>query len=83
MVNVVFPSVFKGACFLVYCVYCDLTSVAPLLLCMFFGLCVEGMTTAAGSSAESEALKITFDYMVNSIDTTALLPKALSRHLIT
>ena len=46
-------------------------------------LCAEEMATAAGSSAESEALKITFDYLVNSIDTVALLPKALSSHLIT
>ena len=45
-------------------------------------LCVEEMPTAAGSSAESEALKIAFDYLVNRIHTVALLPKALSSHLI-
>ena len=44
---------------------------------------VEGMATAtAGSSAESEALKIAFDYLVNSIDTESLLSKALSSQLI-
>ena len=45
-------------------------------------LCVEGMATAASSTAESEALKISFDHLVNSIDTAALLPKALSSQLI-
>ena len=40
-------------------------------------LCVEGMATA-----ESEALRISFDHLVNSIDTAALLPKALSSQLI-
>ena len=40
------------------------------------------MATAAGSSAESEALKIAFDYLVNSINTATLLPKALSSQLI-
>ena len=40
------------------------------------------MATAAGRSAESEALKIAFDYLVNSIDTAALLPKALRAHLV-
>ena len=40
--------------------------------------------TAGGSSpAEPEALKHLFDYLVNSIDTAALLPVALSRDLIT
>ena len=34
-------------------------------------------------SAESETLKIAFDYLVNCIHTAALLPKALSCHLIT
>ena len=43
---------------------------------------VEGMATATGSSAESEALKIAFDYLVNSIDTESLLSKALSSQLI-
>lgn len=37
---------------------------------------------AAGNSAESEALKISFDYLVNSIDTDALLPAAISTCLI-
>ena len=40
------------------------------------------MATATGSFAESEALKIAFDYLVNSIDTAVLLPKALSSRLI-
>ena len=40
------------------------------------------IATSAGSSAESEALKIAIDYLVNSIDTAALLPKALRAHLI-
>ena len=40
------------------------------------------MATSAGSSAELEALKISFDFLVNSIDTTALLPIALSSQLI-
>ena len=43
------------------------------------------MSTAGGSSpaAEPEALKHSFSYLVNSIDTAALLPAALSRNLIT
>ena len=43
------------------------------------------MATAGGSSpaAEPEALKHSFSYLVNSIDTAALLPVALSRNLIT
>ena len=43
------------------------------------------MATASGSSpaAEPEALKHSFSYLVNSIDTAALLPAALSRNLIT
>ena len=40
------------------------------------------MATATGSFAESEALKIAFDYLVNSIDTESLLSKALSSQLI-
>ena len=40
------------------------------------------MATVAGSSAESEALKIAFSYLVNTIDTAALLPKALNSRLI-
>ena len=49
----------------------------------FVDFSVEGMATAtAGSSAESEALKIAFDYLVNSIDTESLLSKALSSQLI-
>ena len=42
------------------------------------------MATAGGSpAAEPEALKHSFSYLVNSIDTAALLPAALSRNLIT
>ena len=40
------------------------------------------MATAVGSSAESEALRLAFSYLVNSIDSTAILPAALSAHLI-
>ena len=41
-------------------------------------------TAAGGSSpAESEALKHLLSYLVNRIDTAALLPAALSRNLIT
>ena len=40
------------------------------------------MATSAGSSAESEALKIVFSYLANVIDTAALLPKALNSQLI-
>ena len=40
------------------------------------------MATAAGSSAESEALRLAFSYLVNSIDSTSVLPAALSAHLI-
>ena len=40
------------------------------------------MATAGGSSAESEALRLAFSYLVNSIDSTALIPAALSAHLI-
>ena len=39
-------------------------------------------TAGAGSSAESEALRLAFSYLVNSIDSTALIPAALSAHLI-
>ena len=38
---------------------------------------------ASSSPAEPEALKHSFCYLVNSIDTAALLPAALSRNLIT
>ena len=42
------------------------------------------MAMADGSSpAEPEALKHSFSYLVNSIDTAALLPAALSRNFIT
>ena len=37
----------------------------------------------ASIPAEPEALKHSFSYLVNSIDTAALLPAALSRNLIT
>ena len=40
------------------------------------------MATAVRSSAESEALRLTFSYLVNSIDSTTVLPAALSAHLI-
>ena len=40
------------------------------------------MATAAGSSAESEALRLAFGYLVNSIDSNSVLPAALSAHLI-
>ena len=38
---------------------------------------------ASSIPAEPEALKHSFSYLVNSIDTAALLPAALSRNLIT
>ena len=42
-----------------------------------------GTTSGADSSSvESEALKLVFEYLVNSIDTSSLLPAALSRGLI-
>ena len=40
-------------------------------------------TCSSSSAAEPEALKHSFSYLVNSIDTAALLPAALSRNLIT
>ena len=40
-------------------------------------------TAADGSLAESEALKQSFSYLVESIDTAALLPAALKKSLIT
>ena len=40
-------------------------------------------TAGSSSSAEAEALKRSFTYLVNSIDTAALLSAALSRNLIT
>ena len=42
------------------------------------------MATAAGSSAESEALRFTFRYLdlANRLDLTAVLPAALSAGLI-
>ena len=39
--------------------------------------------TRDGNPAEPEALKHSFSYLINSIDTTALLPAALSKDLIT
>ena len=39
-------------------------------------------STSGASSAEAEALKLTFENLVNSIDTSSLLPAALSRGLI-
>ena len=41
------------------------------------------MATAARPAAEPEALKHLFCYLVNSIDTAALLPAALADNLIT
>ena len=42
-----------------------------------------GTTSSAGSSsAEAEALKLALEYLVNSMDTSSLLPAALSRGLI-
>ena len=38
--------------------------------------------TSGASSAESEALKLALEYLVNSMDTPSLLPAALSRGLI-
>ena len=40
-------------------------------------------TAGSSSSAEAEALKRSFSYLVNNIDTAALLPDALKRNLIT
>ena len=40
-------------------------------------------TVAATASGESEALRIAFSYLSNSIDVATLLPVALSRGLIT
>ena len=40
------------------------------------------MATCTGT-AEQETLKLTFSYLVNSIDAAGLLPAALSRQLIT
>ena len=37
---------------------------------------------AVSSSAEAEALKLALEYLVNSMDTSSLLPAALSRGLI-
>ena len=41
------------------------------------------MTEIAEPRAESEALEHSFSYLVNSIDTAALLPAAMSGNLIT
>ena len=41
------------------------------------------MAFVAGSSAESKALDLTFDYLLNSINTDDLLPAALRSHIIT
>ena len=43
------------------------------------------MATASGaalSSAEAETLKLALEYLVNSMDTSSLLPAALSRGII-
>ena len=37
---------------------------------------------ATTTAAESEALKFAFDYLANSIDTAALLPRALRTQLV-
>ena len=42
-----------------------------------------GRVVVSSSTAESEALKHSFQYLVNSIDTDAVLPGALSSDLIT
>ena len=39
--------------------------------------------TDGSSYAAAEALKHSFSYLVNNVDTDALLPAALSKHLIT
>ena len=41
------------------------------------------MAGSRSLAAEPEALKSLFSYLVNSIDTAALLPVALSKNLIT
>ena len=41
------------------------------------------MAGSSSPAAEPEALRHLFSYLVNSIDTAALLPAALSRGLIT
>lgn len=41
------------------------------------------MAVPSPAAAEPEALKHLFSYLVNSIDTDALLPAALNRNLIT
>ena len=42
-----------------------------------------GTTSGAGSSlAEAEALKLALEYLVNSMDTSSILPAALSRGLM-
>ena len=43
----------------------------------------EMATSCSPSSAESESLKVSFSYLVNSIDTSSLLSGALSNNLIT
>ena len=44
---------------------------------------MQRMATAADYSPVQAALSLSFSYLVNSIDATALLPEALSRQLIT
>ena len=61
---------------------CFVSPLARLLPRSRLFCCVEEMANAASSTAESEALKVAFDYLVNSINTVALLPKALSSQLI-
>ena len=51
-------------------------------------LCAPRLMATVGSrslplAAELEALKHSFSYLVNNIDTAALLPAALSKNLIT
>ena len=41
------------------------------------------MASGGSPGAEPEALKHSFDYLVNSIDAATLIPVALSRDLIT
>ena len=50
---------------------------------LFSGQLVTARAAGGSPAAEREALKRSFSYLMNSIDTATLLPAALSRNLIT
>ena len=62
---------------------CCNAEASGIIKCYTLLFLAVGTTSSAGSSsAEAEALKLALEYLVNSMDTTSLLPTTLSRGLI-